>query len=111
MEATCCGDQYHSTLAQTYHPSDVNRGRVLETTNFAVVASGYLLDLCDPVLGVWLEVGCIRILPGRHDEDAGVGDKGVSQAHRDMIGNEKSYSLSLLNSCSLPSASTTVCVR
>lgn len=47
-------------------------------TNLAIVVLGYPFDLCDPILGVWLEVSCIWIPPGRHDQDAGEGDSGQS---------------------------------
>lgn len=47
-----------------------------EVTHFAVVVAGYLSNLRDPILGVRLEVSGVRILPGRHDQDAGVGIVG-----------------------------------
>ena len=75
MEVTCCGDQYHTTLAQTCIPQVRNSEveGMLEITNFAIVASDYPSNLCNPIFGVWLEMSCIWILPGRDDQDAGVG--------------------------------------
>jgi len=73
MEATCCGDQYHPILAQTW-VAQVRNSEIevrLRVTNFAIVAPDYLSDLCDPIFGVWLEMSCVRILLGRHDQDAG----------------------------------------
>jgi hypothetical protein len=51
IEATCCGDQYHSTLAQTCVPEVRNSAieGTLEMTYFAIVTPGYLSNLCDPI--------------------------------------------------------------
>ena len=57
-----------------------------ETTYIAILVAGYLSNLRDPVLGVWLEMSGVRILPGRYDQDAGVGDSGSIKLSCDWKG-------------------------
>ena len=54
-------------------------GGALGMTHFTVIASGYLPNLCDPILGVWLEMSDVWILPGGHDQDTSVGAIGQYQ--------------------------------
>ena len=111
MDATCCGDQYHPTSAQAC--SQVRNSEIkvrLEITNFAIVTPDYLSNLCDPIFVVWLEMSCVRILLGRHDQDAGRGGD-CGSIGRVCYLKGKSYSSPMENSCSLPSASRTACVR
>lgn len=48
-------------------------GERLETTYFAVVAFDYLSNPRNPIFGIRLEMSNVWILPGRYDQDAGVG--------------------------------------
>jgi len=111
MEATCCGDQYHPILAQTCVPQvrNLEIEMRLEITNFAIVASDYLSNLCDPIFVVRLEMSCVRILFGRHDQDAGRGGDSGSTGRVCYL-KGRPYSSSTENSCSLSSASRTACV-
>jgi len=57
-------------------------------TYFAVVTSGYLLNLRDPVFSVWLEMSGVWIPPGRNDQDASVGENwsiGCGYDRKDVI--------------------------
>ena len=81
----------------------------LEITDFAIVTPDYLSNLCDPIFGVWLEMSCVRILLGRHDQDAGRG-RDCGSICRVCSLKGRPYSSPTENSCSLPSASSTVCV-
>jgi len=97
MEATCCGDQYHSTLAQTYNMLGIRTRGKVEMTYFAIVASAYPSDPCDPIVGVWLKVSGAGVPPGRHDQDASLG-RVVNQVWC-VTGQKKPYSSPTENSC------------
>ena len=80
-------------------------GVMAEMTNVAFLVLSYLLNLGDPILGVWLEMGCAGILPRRHDQDAGRRSQ-ISQVGVHAV-EVKLYSSPTENSCSLLSISVT----
>ena len=64
---------------------------------FAIVTPAYPSNPRNPIVGVWLEVSGGGVLPGRHDQDAGLG-RLVNQVGC-VTGQEKPYSSPTENSC------------
>ena len=78
-------------------------------TYLTIIGAGYLLNLCDPVFSVWYEVCGVRVLSGRYDQDTDVGEQSlVNQAGLQPDLRKKSHSSSIENSCTSPSASSTM---